>query len=97
MIGLAMAIHGRLHVLNTSFQFSFTVMSSGLTTVCHKKYLIRMYINHVPETGRFRWEGSNVVLALPYDTPVPGFRNNTVNTLRLWSARSSNSFDLSYC
>lgn len=25
-----------------------------------------------------------VVLAMPYDTPVPGYRNNTVNTMRLW-------------
>jgi starch phosphorylase len=30
------------------------------------------------------------VLAVPYDTPVPGYRNNTVNTMRLWSARSPN-------
>ena len=29
-------------------------------------------------------------------SPSPGHRNNTVNTLRLWSARSPNSFDLSY-
>ena len=47
--------------------------------------------------GRFEWEGSQIVLAVPYDTPVPGYRNHTVNTMRLWSARSPNSFDLSYC
>ncbi|XP_059574407.1 glycogen phosphorylase, muscle form isoform X2 [Alligator mississippiensis] len=35
-----------------------------------------------------------VVLALPYDTPVPGYRNNTVNTMRLWSARAPNEFNL---
>lgn len=49
------------------------------------------------EDGKFSWEGSQVVLALPYDTPVPGYRNGTVNTMRLWSARSTNNFDLSYC
>lgn len=38
-----------------------------------------------------------VVLALPYDTPVPGYRNNTVNTLRLWSARAPNDFNLKDC
>ncbi len=28
------------------------------------------------------------VLAVPYDTPIIGYRNNTVNTLRLWSAET---------
>jgi len=28
------------------------------------------------------------VLAVPYDMPVPGYDNNTVNTLRLWSAEN---------
>ncbi|NWR95639.1 PYGM protein, partial [Furnarius figulus] len=37
---------------------------------------------------------TQVVLAVPYDTPVPGYRNNTVNTLRLWSARAPNDFNL---
>ena len=30
--------------------------------------------------------GCDVVKAVPYDTPILGFENNTVNTLRLWSA-----------
>lgn len=38
-----------------------------------------------------------VVLALPYDTPVPGYLNNTVNTMRLWSARAPNDFNLRDC
>lgn len=38
-----------------------------------------------------------VVLALPYDTPVPGYMNNTVNTMRLWSARAPNDFNLQDC
>jgi starch phosphorylase len=46
--------------------------------------------------GKFSWEGAQVVLAVPYDTPIPGFRNDTVNTMRLWSAKSSKSFDLEY-
>ncbi|EDQ92471.1 uncharacterized protein MONBRDRAFT_21041 [Monosiga brevicollis MX1] len=48
------------------------------------------------DDGSFNWEDGQIVLAVPYDTPVPGYRNNTVNTMRLWSARSPNSFDLSY-
>lgn len=36
------------------------------------------------------------VLAVPYDTPIVGYENNVVNTLRLWSAEPvSNEFDFS--
>ena len=38
-----------------------------------------------------------VVLAMPYDTPVPGYKNNTVNTMRLWSAKAPNDFKLKDC
>ncbi len=34
------------------------------------------------------------VLAVPYDTPVPGYQNDTVNTLRLWKAEATDEFDL---
>ncbi len=34
------------------------------------------------------------VLAVPYDVPVPGYRNGVVNTLRLWSAEATDEFDL---
>ncbi|OGJ89550.1 MAG: glycogen phosphorylase [Candidatus Raymondbacteria bacterium RifOxyC12_full_50_8] len=43
-----------------------------------------------------RWVDTQVILAMPYDVCIPGFCNNTVNTLRLWSARSSNEFDFQY-
>ena len=36
-------------------------------------------------------------MAMAYDYPIPGFKNSTVNTMRLWSAKSPNSFELSYC
>jgi starch phosphorylase len=45
---------------------------------------------------RYRWVDTHDVLALPYDMPVPGYDNNTVNTLRLFSARSTCEFDLDY-
>lgn len=45
------------------------------------------------QTG-VRWVDTQVVLALPYDTPIPGYMNNTVNTMRLWSARAPNDFNL---
>lgn len=34
---------------------------------------------------------------MPYDTPVPGYKNNTVNTMRLWSAKAPNDFKLHDC
>ena len=48
------------------------------------------------ETGecRFRWVDSRDVLAVPYDIPIPGYRNGTVNTLRLWRAAATDVFDL---
>lgn len=36
------------------------------------------------------------VMAMAYDIPIPGFRNNTVNNLRLWRARSTRELDLEY-
>ena len=45
------------------------------------------------EGGR-RWVGTQVVIALPYDTPVPGYGNDVCNTLRLWSAKSPKNFNL---
>lgn len=40
----------------------------------------------------FKWQSAELVHAIPYDVPVPGYRNNVVNTLRLWSARASEEF-----
>ena len=41
-----------------------------------------------------RWVDTHDVLAVPYDTPVPGYRNDTINTLRLWKAAATDEFDL---
>lgn len=44
----------------------------------------------------FYHENYEPVLAVPYDIPIPGYTNNTINTLRLWSAETTASdFDLS--
>ena len=53
---------------------------------------------HVDADGRYRvtWRDTQDVWAMAYDTPVAGFRNGTVNTLRLWSAKSSREFDLAH-
>lgn len=51
---------------------------------------------HVDANGRYRveWLDTQDVWAMAYDTPIAGYRNGTVNTLRLWSAKSSREFDL---
>jgi starch phosphorylase len=45
---------------------------------------------------RKRWVDTEEIVAIAYDTPVPGYRNNTVNNLRLWSAKASREFNLNY-
>jgi glycogen phosphorylase len=40
------------------------------------------------------WVDTHDVLAVPFDIPVPGYRNGTVNTLRLWSSKATDAFDL---
>lgn len=51
--------------------------------------------SYVDEDGRsrVRWIPERTVLGTPYDTLVPGYDTNTVNTLRLWSAGASRDFD----
>ncbi len=40
------------------------------------------------------WLDTEDVRALPYDTPIPGYKTNNINTLRLWSAQSIDGFNL---
>jgi starch phosphorylase len=42
---------------------------------------------------RVRWMPARVITGIPYDTPVPGYKVNNVNLLRLWSAEAHSSFD----
>ena len=44
--------------------------------------------------ARAAWTPAETVLAVGYDTPVPGWRGRWANTLRLWSARAVREFDL---
>ncbi len=43
---------------------------------------------------RVRWVDTYDVLAVPCDMPVPGYRNDVVNTLRLWKAEATKEFNL---
>ena len=47
-------------------------------------------------TLKSEWLDTHGVMAMAYDIPIPGYNNNTVNNLRLWTARSTREFDLSY-
>ena len=44
--------------------------------------------------SRATWTPAETVLAVGYDTPIPGWRGRWTNTLRLWSARPVREFDL---
>ncbi|KRY28266.1 Glycogen phosphorylase, liver form, partial [Trichinella spiralis] len=48
------------------------------------------------DKGRAHWVDTQLMFAMPYDTPVPGYQNNVVNTLRLWSAKAENHFNLTF-
>jgi starch phosphorylase len=43
---------------------------------------------------RFCWVDTHDVLAVPFDTPVPGYQNGIVNSLRLWKAVATEEFNL---
>ncbi len=43
---------------------------------------------------RYNWIDTTDVMALAYDFPIPGYGNETVNTMRLWSAKSTRDFEL---
>lgn len=54
---------------------------------------VEHYIDEVGR-GRMRWVDTTDVYAMAYDMAVPGYRNDVVNSLRLWAAKSSREFDL---
>jgi len=44
----------------------------------------------------YHWVDTEDVMAMAFDTPVPGFGTDTVNNMRLWSAKASRDFNLKY-
>ena len=57
----------------------------GEVTACDENGKLNFYHN-----------GYESIKAVPYDTPIIGYKNNVVNTLRLWSAETINDdFDFS--
>jgi starch phosphorylase len=66
------------------FEFAQTVKFGGRTT------------SRTDSRGRtvYEWLDTQDVLAIPFDVAVPGYQNDVVNTLRLWSAAATDEFDL---
>jgi starch phosphorylase len=54
----------------------------------------RVDVRREGDREAFEWTDSENVMAMAYDTPVPGYGNNVVNSLRLWSAKATRDFDL---
>ncbi len=53
-------------------------------------------VEYFDEQGgkRYSWNDTHDVMAMAYDFPIPGYGNNTVNTMRLWTAKSTRDFEL---
>ncbi|MBF8268854.1 MAG: maltodextrin phosphorylase [Gammaproteobacteria bacterium] len=64
-------------------------------------YPVKFYGHVVTYRGKqgevcFNWTDTDDVMAMAFDTPIPGHGAATVNNMRLWSAKSSRDFDLGY-
>ena len=64
-------------------------------------YQVKFYgrtVDFTDEKGiqRHQWIDTDDVMAMAYDYPIPGFDTGTVNNMRLWSAKSSRDFNLTY-
>jgi len=64
-------------------EFSFEVHFGG-----------RVEIRPGPKGPEWKWVDSRPVIGMPYDLPIVGYGGQTVNTLRLWSCRAAEDFDL---
>ena len=71
--------------------------------ICRAEYLypVQFYgkvIQFTDERGKLNcdWVETEEVMAMAYDTPISGYNNDTVNSLRLWQAKSRRGFDLNY-
>lgn len=54
------------------------------------------YVKIIEDKGRIEFihEGYDPIQAVPYDFPITGYKNNMINTMRLWSADAvKNKFD----
>ncbi len=64
-------------------------------------HLVKFYGNVVTKRDENgievrRWIDTEDVMAMAYDLPIPGYANDIVNTMRLWSAKATREFDLHF-
>ena len=63
-------------------------------------YTVKFYghVLEIPEGNSVEchWVDCEPVVAMAYDVPIPGYDTETVNNLRLWSAKAAREFDLSH-
>ena len=64
-------------------EFSFPVQFEG-----------RVEMRPGPKGSEWHWVDTKPVVGMPYDLPMVGYGGHTVNTLRLWSAKAAEEFDL---
>ncbi len=62
-------------------------------------YAVRFFghVVHFPdEKGNMEhhWVDGETVMAMAYDVPIPGYKTDTVNNLRLWAAKAAREFNL---
>ncbi|BCT67266.1 glycogen/starch/alpha-glucan phosphorylase [Nitrosospira sp. NRS527] len=48
------------------------------------------------DISRYHWIDTDDVMAMAFDTPIPGYGTHTVNNMRLWSAKATRDFELRY-
>ena len=58
------------------------------------QYRVRFGGHLETRDGRLEWAGTDDVLAMAYDTIIPGYGTRATNTLRLWRARATEEMDL---
>ena len=46
--------------------------------------------------ARYHWIDTDDVMAMAFDTPIPGCNTNTANNMRLWAAKATRDFELRY-
>lgn len=57
-------------------------------------YPVRFYGHTEKTADGFKWAGGQIVRAVAYDSPIPGYDTYNTLNLRLWSAQPAKEFDL---
>ncbi len=85
-----------MHKISTKY-LHVSMQTFPVFISCFHKFIVHSSLLLCIPADSCSYLSIQVVLAMPYDTPIPGYMNNTVNTMRLWSARAPNDFNLRDC